>query len=89
MIPIRILSLLAYFINIFIDIIIYGLGGHAKVLWNLLDGGLSCNGPLLGSFESMRDGTLGTNPHQHPPSAWQMSRCWVPILASIPRVLGK
>jgi hypothetical protein len=54
-----------------------------------LDGGLSCNGPLLGSFESMRDGTLGTNPHQHPPSAWQMSRCWVPILASIPRVLGK
>jgi hypothetical protein len=30
MIPIRILSLLAYFINIFIDIIIYGLGGACQ-----------------------------------------------------------
>jgi hypothetical protein len=47
------------------------------VLWNLLDGGLSCSGPLLRPFESMRGGTSGTNPHQQPPSAWQVSRCWV------------
>jgi hypothetical protein len=45
------------------------------VLWNLLDDGLSHSGPLLGPSESMRGGTLGTNPHQQPPSAWQMSRC--------------
>jgi hypothetical protein len=32
------------------------------VLWNLLDGGLSHNGPLLGPFESMRSGIPGTNP---------------------------
>jgi hypothetical protein len=25
----------------------------------------------------MQGGTLGTNPRQHPPSAWQVSRCWV------------
>jgi hypothetical protein len=34
------------------------------VLWNLLDGGLSHNGPLLGPSESMRGGTPGTNLHQ-------------------------
>jgi hypothetical protein len=45
------------------------------VLWNLLDDGLSHSGPLLGPSESMRGGTPGTNPHQQPPSAWQMSRC--------------
>jgi hypothetical protein len=45
------------------------------VLWNLLDGGLSHSGPLLGSFESMRGGTLGTNLCQQPSSAWQVSRC--------------
>jgi hypothetical protein len=33
-------------------------------LWNLLDGGLSRSGPLLRPFESMRGGTLGTNPRQ-------------------------
>jgi hypothetical protein len=27
------------------------------VLWNLLDGGLSCSRPLLGPSESMRGGT--------------------------------
>jgi hypothetical protein len=32
------------------------------VFWNLLDGGLSRNGPLLGPFESLRGGTLGTHP---------------------------
>jgi hypothetical protein len=32
--------------------------------WNLLDGGLSHSAPLLGPFESMWVGTLGTNPHQ-------------------------
>jgi hypothetical protein len=47
------------------------------VLWNLLDGGLSHNGPLLGHFESMQGCTPGTNPCQQPPSAWQESRCWV------------
>jgi hypothetical protein len=25
----------------------------------------------------MRGGTPGTNPRQQPPSAWQVSRCWV------------
>jgi hypothetical protein len=39
------------------------LGEDAIVLQNLLDGGPSHNRPLLGSFESMRGGTLGTNPH--------------------------
>jgi hypothetical protein len=33
-------------------------------LWNLLDGGPSLCGPLLGPSESMRGGTLGTNPYQ-------------------------
>jgi hypothetical protein len=47
------------------------------VLWNLLDGGLSHSGLLLGPSEFMRGGTLGTNPHQLPPSAWQVSRYWV------------
>jgi hypothetical protein len=47
------------------------------VLYNLLDYGLSHNGPHLGPFEYMWSGTLGTNPHQHPPSAWQVSRYWV------------
>jgi hypothetical protein len=46
-------------------------------IWNLLDGGPSHSGPLLGPSESMRVGTLGTNPHQQPPSACQVSRCWV------------
>jgi hypothetical protein len=64
MIPIRILSLLAYFTYIFIDIIIYALGEHAMVLWNLLNGGLTRSGSLLGPFESMRGGTPGTNPRQ-------------------------
>jgi hypothetical protein len=36
------------------------------VFWNLLDGGLSHCGPLLGLSESLRGGTLGTNPRQHP-----------------------
>jgi hypothetical protein len=39
------------------------------------DGGLSHNGPLLGTSESMSGGTSGTNPHQQPPSVWQVSRC--------------
>jgi hypothetical protein len=33
-------------------------------------------GPLFVPSESMRGGTLGTNPRQ-PPSACQVSRCWV------------
>jgi hypothetical protein len=36
------------------------------VLCNHRDGGLSCSGPLLGPFESMWGGTLGTNPRQQP-----------------------
>jgi hypothetical protein len=47
------------------------------VIWNLLDGGLSHSGPLLGSSESMWGGTPGTNPRQQPLSAWQVCRCWV------------
>jgi hypothetical protein len=33
------------------------------VLWNLLDGGPSHSGPLLGPSEFMQGGTPGTNPH--------------------------
>jgi hypothetical protein len=47
------------------------------VLWNLPDGGPSYSRPLLGPSESIRGGTPGTNPHQQPPSAWQVSRYWV------------
>jgi hypothetical protein len=47
------------------------------VFWNLLDGGLTHNGPLLGPYKSLRGGTLGTHPHQQPLSAWQVSTCWV------------
>jgi hypothetical protein len=52
-IPIRTLSLLAYFTYILIDIIIYALGEHAMVLWNLLDGGPCHKGPLLRPSESL------------------------------------
>jgi hypothetical protein len=38
-------------------------------LWNHLDGGLSHSGPPLGSSESLRGGTPGTNSHQQPLSA--------------------
>jgi hypothetical protein len=34
------------------------------ILWNLLDGGSSRIGPLLGPSESMRGGIPGTNPRQ-------------------------
>jgi hypothetical protein len=47
------------------------------ILWNHLDGGLSHTGPLLGPSESMRGGTRGTNHRQQPPSALEVSRCWV------------
>jgi hypothetical protein len=47
------------------------------VFWNLLDGGLSHNGPLLGPSEFLRDGTLDTNLSQQPPSVWQVSICRV------------
>jgi hypothetical protein len=50
---------------------------RAMVLWNLLDGGLSCSSPLLGPSEFMRGGTPGTNSRQQPMSAWQLSKCWV------------
>jgi hypothetical protein len=33
--------------------------------------------PLLKPPESMRLGTLGTNPHQQPSNAWQVNRCLV------------
>jgi hypothetical protein len=32
------------------------------VFWNLLDGGLSRSGPLLGPSESLRGGTPGPHP---------------------------
>jgi hypothetical protein len=47
------------------------------VLWDLLDGGLSHSGPLLGPSKSTRGGTSGTNPQQQLLSAWHVSRCWV------------
>jgi hypothetical protein len=28
----------------------------------------------------MRGGTPGTNPRQQPPSAWQVSRCWMILI---------
>jgi hypothetical protein len=67
MILMKTLSLLVNFTYIFMDIIIYTL---RSTLWSsgsshsgpLL--GSSHSGPLLGPFESMRGGTLGTNPHQ-------------------------
>jgi hypothetical protein len=34
------------------------------VPWNLLDGGPSHSGPFLRPSESMRGGTLSTNPRQ-------------------------
>jgi hypothetical protein len=43
-------------------------------LWNLLDHGPSRSRALLGPSESMSGGTLGTNTHQQPLSAWQVSR---------------
>jgi hypothetical protein len=52
-------------------------GEHVMVFWNLLDGGLSHNGPLLGPSEFLRGGTLDTNLSQQPPSVWQVSICWV------------
>jgi hypothetical protein len=45
------------------------------VLWNLLDGGPSHSGLLLGPTDCMQGGTPGTNPRQQPLSAWQVSRC--------------
>jgi hypothetical protein len=39
------------------------------VLKSLQDGGPSHSGPLLRPSESMRGGTLGTNPRQQPLSA--------------------
>jgi hypothetical protein len=39
------------------------------VLSNLLDGGLSHSGPIIGPSESIQGGTLGTNPCQQPLSA--------------------
>jgi hypothetical protein len=44
----------------------------SKIFWM---GARHC-GPLFVPSESMRGGTLGTNPHQ-PLSACQVSRCWV------------
>jgi hypothetical protein len=71
-ITIMTLSLLAYYIYIFIDIILC-LGEHITVFWNLLNGGPSHSEPLLGSSESLWDGTRGTNPRQQP---WVLDK-WV------------
>jgi hypothetical protein len=57
--------------------IIQNLGEQAMVLWNFPDGGSSRSGPILKPFESIRGGTPGINPRQQPPSAWQVSRCWL------------
>jgi hypothetical protein len=45
------------------------------VLCNLLDGGLSHSGPVLGLSKPMRGAIPGTNPRQQPLNAWQVSRC--------------
>jgi hypothetical protein len=58
------------------------------VHWNLLNGGPSHSGPLVGPFESLRGGTPGTNPRQQPPSAWQVSRCWVIWILSAMNLLS-
>jgi hypothetical protein len=63
MISSRTLSLLGYFTYILIDINYRRLGEHVMVLWNLLYGGLSRKGPLLGPSESLQGDILGTNPH--------------------------
>jgi hypothetical protein len=71
MIPIRTLSLSTCLFYIYVYRYYYlHLTEHAVVLWNVLDGGPSHSGPLLGPSESMRGGTLGTNPRQQPLSAW-------------------
>jgi hypothetical protein len=66
MIPIRTLSLLAYFTYIFYRYNYLCLGEHVMILWNILEDGPSHNGPLLGPSESMRGGTPGLNPRQQP-----------------------
>jgi hypothetical protein len=45
------------------------------VLQILLDGGLSHSGPLFGSSESIRGGTLGTNPHQNDIDIIAIDKC--------------
>jgi hypothetical protein len=69
MILIRTLSLFAYFIYVSIDITIYALRDTPIVFWSLQEHGLSPSRPLLGLSESMRCGTLGTNPCHKLPSA--------------------
>jgi hypothetical protein len=43
------------------------------VLWNLLNGGLSHSGPLLGPSESMRGGTPDTNPRHLDDPRWKLA----------------
>jgi hypothetical protein len=67
MIPIRTLSLLAYFTNI----AIYALGStpwSSGIFWMVV--GRIVLDPLLGPSESMWDGSMSTNPRQQPPSDW-------------------
>jgi hypothetical protein len=52
MIPSRTLPLLAYF-TYFYGYNYLCLGEHVMVFWNLLDGGPSHSGPLIGPFESL------------------------------------
>jgi hypothetical protein len=75
MIPTSTLCLLAFFYIYYYRYNYLRLREHFMVLWNLPDGGPSHSGPLLGPSESLRGGTLSTNPHQQPLSAWQVSRC--------------
>jgi hypothetical protein len=65
MIPIRNLSLLAYFTYIIIVLLSMPWEAHHGPQ-NLLDGGQSHNRHLLGPFESTRGGTLGTTLRQQP-----------------------
>jgi hypothetical protein len=45
----------------------------SKIFWM---GGETLRTPLC-AFRVYTGGTLGTNPRRQPPSAYQVSRCWV------------
>jgi hypothetical protein len=53
------------------------LGEHVMFFWNLLYGGASHSGPVLGPSESLRGGTHDTNPRQslNPSSILHSERC--------------
>jgi hypothetical protein len=50
------------------------------ILENLLDGGPSHSGSLLEPFESIRGGTLSTNPHQQLSTEFKNQVLWHEIV---------